>query len=100
MPATERFNLVLLPSTATHFQLSANSPGYLRLVSPVWTESETRAALAAAAVPPSEVEELFRGNRMVYGGRDPRYRFFSELQLRAIGLAPVVVSEPTRILSL
>ena len=91
-----RFNVVILPindapGDARRYQISANSPGYLRMVSPAWSEYETRSAFAAAGITQPQIDELFRGNRMVFGGRDPRYIFFGEEQLQQIGLSPVEV---------
>ena len=95
-----RFNVVILPVNnleggARRYQISANSPGYLRLVSPAWSENQVRFALADIGITMNQVDELFRGNRMVFGGRDPRYIFFGEEQLGQIGLAPV--SEPVQV---
>lgn len=58
------------------------------MVSPEWAEDEVRAALTAAGLSLLQVEELFRGNRMAFGGREPGYLLFPAEQLTAMGLVP------------
>ena len=93
------FNVVILPVTAAEatpprFQLSASRNDHeLRLLSPHWTMTELRAAFRQNGTPDLHVEQLLRGNRMVFGGRDTRKLFFTPEELLAMGLEP----EPKRV---
>ena len=92
-----RYNLVILPTrgagpAAETFQFSAGSPGRPRMISPAdWTAAEARAALAAAGLTAWEADQLFRGNRMVAGGRSTVRRFFTSVELTRMGLVDEVV---------
>ena len=73
--------------TAQLFQLSASRrDGLHRMVSPHWTEAEVRQAFALVDTEPLHVEELLRCNRMSFGHRSLRKRFFTTVQLVAMGL--------------
>ncbi len=95
---SELFNVVVLPATAPAaasdlaprlYQLSATrNDRALRLVSPLWPETQVRAALHGIGTSGMHVEQLLRGNRMAHGGRDHRKLFFTQPQLLQIGLAP------------
>ena len=93
-PHQQLFNVVILqtsPADAspTLFELSATRVDRgLRLLSPHWTEPELRTAFHSIDTPRLHVEQLLRGNRMAFGGRDPRKLFFTAEQLTTMGLAP------------
>lgn len=93
-PFSEVYNVVILPitarveGTAQLFQLSASRrDGLHRMVSPHWTETEVRQAFAKIETEPLHVEELVRGNRQAFGHRSQRRRFFTTVELVAMGLA-------------
>ncbi len=103
-PFSEVYNVVVLPVTARVdgvaqlFQLSAGRRDWLhRMVSPHWTEAEVRQAFALIDVEPLHVEELMRGNRQSFGQRSSRRRFFTTVQLKAMGLVFDVREEPAAV---
>ena len=100
-PHHQLFNVVVLPVTPAEatpplYQLSAtrNDRG-ARLVSPLWSEPQLRAAFALVDTADLHIAQLLRGNRMAFGGRDTRKLFFTADQLLAIGLAPAPEPEKT-----
>lgn len=98
--AKPRYNLVLLPlndlsGAAKRFQLSAGCPGLPRMVSTPWSRAEVHAALTTCGLTVREVDELFRGNRMAFGGRNTAYLFLNESQLLAMGLTFAPDPEPS-----
>ena len=95
------YNVVIVPTSAQdagdqRFQLSATRGDRgQHWLSPEWTESEVRAALAGAQLSPLQMHELFRGNRMAFGGKDTRFLLFQEKQLTAMGLIADPQPQPT-----
>ena len=95
---SSRFNLVILPAGKVSagpdrtYQLSATrGDGSLRLVSPHWQERKVRSALAQTGISNLQTEELLRGNSMSFAPRSSRRLSFTESELLALGLTPVVV---------
>lgn len=90
----QQYNVVIVPTSSfaagdQRFVLSASrlDRGSF-LVSPEWTEAEVRSALAGVGLSLVQIEELLRGNRMAFGGRETKLLLFSLEPLVDMGLAP------------